>query len=58
MQKRYDTNLDVNVVYGVTIRRNKNRYFGEAYVTRLQNERKTKNLRCRNEKEKLQNRKT
>lgn len=58
MQKRYDTNLDVNVVYGVTIRQNKNRYFGEAYVTRLQNERKAKNLRSRNETEKLQNRKT
>lgn len=58
MQERYDTNLDVNFVYGVIIRQNKNRYFGEAYVTKLQNERKTKNLRSRNGKEKLQNRKT
>lgn len=58
MQERYDTNLYVNVMYGVTIRQNKNKYFGGAYVTRLQNERKTKNLRSRNETEKLQNRKT
>lgn len=58
MQERYDTNLDVNVVYGVIIRQNKNRYFGEAYVTKLQNERKAKNLRSRKGKEKLQNRKT